>query len=31
MTVLTMDMIAPTYGQHTIKDYFKEISEASNV
>jgi len=25
MTVLAMDMVAPTYGQHTIKDYFKEI------
>lgn len=31
MTVLAMDMIAPTYGQHTIKNYFKELSEASNV
>ena len=31
MTVLAMDMIAPTYGRRTIKDYFKEISEASNV
>ena len=30
MTVLGMDMIAPTYGQHTIKNYFKEISEESN-
>ena len=27
MTVLAMDMVAPTYGQHTIKQYFKEISE----
>ena len=26
MTVLAMDMVAPTYGQHTIKEYFKEIS-----
>jgi len=26
MTVLAMDMIAPTYGEHTIKNYFKEIS-----
>lgn len=25
MTVLTMDMVAPTYGQHTIKDYFKGL------
>ena len=25
MTVLVMDMIAPTYGRHTIKNYFKEI------
>jgi uncharacterized protein YbjT (DUF2867 family) len=31
MTVLAMDMIAPTYGQHTIKNYFKEINEVSNV
>ena len=23
MTVLAMDMVAPTYGQHTIKEYFK--------
>jgi uncharacterized protein YbjT (DUF2867 family) len=27
MTVLAMDMIAPTYGEHTIKNYFKKISE----
>jgi len=27
MTVLAMDMVAPTYGQHTIKQYFKENSE----
>jgi hypothetical protein len=26
MTVLTMDMVAPIYGQHTLKEYFKEIS-----
>lgn len=31
MTVLAMDMVAPTYGQHTIKEYFKEMSEANNV
>ena len=31
MTVLAMDMIAPTYGRHTIKNFFKDISEASNV
>ena len=31
MTVLAMDMVAPTYGQYTLKEYFKEISEASNV
>ena len=30
MTVLAMDMVAPTYGQHTIKEYFKEMSEANN-
>jgi uncharacterized protein YbjT (DUF2867 family) len=30
MTVLAMDMVAPTYGQHTIKQYFKEISEVYN-
>ena len=27
-SVLTMDMIAPPYGRHTIKDYFTEIHEA---
>ena len=26
MTVLAMDMVAPTYGQHTIKEYFKKLS-----
>ena len=26
MTVLVMDMVAPTYGQHTLKEYFKEMS-----
>jgi uncharacterized protein YbjT (DUF2867 family) len=31
MTVLTMDMVAPVYGQYTIKEYFKEISKVSNV
>ena len=31
MTVSAMNMVAPTYGQHTIKEYFKEISEVSNV
>lgn len=25
LTVLTMDMIAPRYGQHKLKEYFKEI------
>lgn len=30
MTVLTMNMVAPAYGQHTIKEYFKEIIEVSN-
>ena len=25
MTVMAMDMIAPTYGRRTIKNYFKEI------
>ncbi len=30
MTVLAVDMVAPTYGQHTIKQYFKEISEVYN-
>jgi len=30
MTVLAMDMVAPTYGQHTIKEYFKKISEERN-
>jgi len=30
MTVLVMDMVAPTYGRHTIKEYFKEMCEANN-
>jgi len=30
MAVLAMDMVAPTYGQRTIKKYFKEISEVCN-
>ena len=30
MTVLSMDMVAPTYGQRPIKQYFKEISEVRN-
>ena len=30
MTVLTMDMVAPTYGKHTIDKYFKEIKEANH-
>ena len=30
MTVLSVNMVAPTYGQHTIKECFKEISEVSN-
>lgn len=30
MTVLTMDMIAPSYGQYTIKEYFKEIYDGDN-
>ena len=30
MTVLSMDMVAPTHGQHTIKEYFKKMSEESN-
>jgi uncharacterized protein YbjT (DUF2867 family) len=30
MTVLAMDMVAPTYGQHTLKEYFKEMSEISH-
>lgn len=25
MTVLSMDLIAPEYGQHTLKEYFKEL------
>ena len=29
MTVLAMDMVAPIYGQRTIKQYFKEISEVA--
>ncbi|MFC1532090.1 SDR family oxidoreductase [Thermodesulfobacteriota bacterium] len=30
MTVLAMNMVAPTYGQHTIKEYYKQINEVSN-
>ena len=30
MTVLAMDMVAPTYGNRTIKNYFEKISEGSN-
>jgi len=30
LTVLAMDMVAPTNGQHTIKEYFKEMSAISN-
>jgi hypothetical protein len=30
MTVLAMDMIAPTYGQRTLKNYFKEINQESH-
>ncbi len=30
MTVLSMDMVAPTHGQHTIKEYFRKMSEESN-
>ncbi len=30
-TVLTIDMIAPTYGQRTIKKYFKAMSEVSDI
>lgn len=31
MTVLAMDMVAPTYGKHTLKEYFGKIKEANNV
>jgi uncharacterized protein YbjT (DUF2867 family) len=27
LTVLTMDMVAPTYGQHTLKEYFRGVSK----
>ena len=30
LTVLTMDMIAPPFGKHTLKEYFKEINEESH-
>jgi hypothetical protein len=30
MTVLAMDMIALPFGQHAIKEFFKEIHEASH-
>lgn len=31
MTVLAMDMVAPTYGQHTLKEYFQEICRSAKV
>lgn len=30
MAVLAIDMVAPTYGQHTSNKYFEEISEECN-
>nr|NQU91764.1 SDR family oxidoreductase [Bacteroidota bacterium] len=30
MTVLAMDMIAPTFGKHTLKDYFEEVHQNMN-
>ena len=30
MTVLSMDMIAPTYGKQTIRQYFRKMSEGSD-
>ncbi len=30
LTVLTMDMIAPSFGKRTLKEYFKEINEVSH-
>lgn len=30
MTVLSMDLIAPEYGTHTLKEYFKELKTAQN-
>lgn len=30
LTVLTMDMIAPAYGQHTLKKYFGYLNEVNN-
>ena len=27
---LSIDMVAPIYGQHTVKEYFREISEVTN-
>lgn len=26
LTVLTMDMVAPTYGKKTLKDYFESLT-----
>jgi hypothetical protein len=31
MTVLVMNMIAPEYGSHTIKQYFKELKGDTHV
>lgn len=30
MTVLSMDLIAPEYGKHTLKEYFEELKTAHN-
>lgn len=31
LTVLAMDMIAPSFGKRTLKEYFKEINETSSM
>lgn len=30
MTVLSMDLVAPQYGNHTLEEYFKELKMANN-
>jgi hypothetical protein len=26
MTVMAMDMVAPEYGRHTLREYFKQLN-----
>jgi len=29
MTVMAMDMLAPEYGEHTLKEYFASLNESN--